>query len=314
MRRQWYRDLSMPLLRCSPGDIEFVAEERVLNFECMGDRLFGILHIPERASMRGLLIVVGGPQYRVGSHRQFVLLARHLAKEGTPVLRFDYRGMGDSGGEPRTFEDIDADIRCAVSTFQDALVCVKEVVIWGLCDAASAALFYAPRDQRIKGLVLVNPWVHSEDSRAKSYLRHYYLQHLFSANLWRRVFRGEFGFTAAFRSFLANLAAAARAGKESDSRERGRGALGGRTGDESFRVRMAKGFRQFKPPVLVILSGADIVAAEFKDTLSGSRQWRGLMRRPNVVRRDLAEANHTFARREWREQVAVWTSDWIRSW
>ena len=32
---------------------------------------------------RGVLIVVGGPQYRVGSHRQFALLANHLAGQGT---------------------------------------------------------------------------------------------------------------------------------------------------------------------------------------------------------------------------------------
>ena len=48
--------------------------------------------------------MVGGPQYRVGSHRQFTLMARAFAAAGYPVLRFDYRGIGDSEGESRGFE------------------------------------------------------------------------------------------------------------------------------------------------------------------------------------------------------------------
>jgi len=51
------------------------------------------------AADTGVLIVVGGPQYRVGSHRQFVMLARFLADHGVPCMRFDYRGMGDVSGE-----------------------------------------------------------------------------------------------------------------------------------------------------------------------------------------------------------------------
>ena len=77
---------------------------------------------------------------------------------------------------------------------------------------------------------------------------------------------------------------------------------------------MVLGFRLFDSPVLVILSGVDIVAAEFKDIVRDSKHWRSLMARSNVTRRDLPEANHTFAKQEWRRQVSVWTSDWVRSW
>ena len=47
-------------------------------FNCQDSRLLGILHKPEKPGRQGVLIVVGGPQTRVGSHRQFVLLARYL--------------------------------------------------------------------------------------------------------------------------------------------------------------------------------------------------------------------------------------------
>ena len=73
-------------------------KEKPFIFNCNNEKLVGIIHYPEKKPyfQKGLLIVVGGPQYRVGSHRQFVLLARNLSIAGIPVMRFDYRGMGDS--------------------------------------------------------------------------------------------------------------------------------------------------------------------------------------------------------------------------
>ena len=103
--------------------------ERALVFDCEGESLVGILSGAGLPAVRGVLIVVGGPQYRVGSHRQFALLARHLAEHGVPTLRFDYRGMGDSDGEVRTFEGVGADIRCAIDRFFDNVPGLKDVVI-----------------------------------------------------------------------------------------------------------------------------------------------------------------------------------------
>ena len=85
-------------------------KERCLSFECGGETLLGILHEPRIHKETGVLVIVGGPQYRVGSHRQFVLMARALANVGYAVLRFDYRGMGDSTGCPRGFEAVDKSI------------------------------------------------------------------------------------------------------------------------------------------------------------------------------------------------------------
>ena len=78
--------------------------ETVLAFPCEGERLLGVVSAPEDALVTGdlgVVIVVGGPQVRAGSHRQFVQLARHLAAQGLPTLRFDVRGMGDSSGPQR---------------------------------------------------------------------------------------------------------------------------------------------------------------------------------------------------------------------
>jgi len=131
-------------------------EEQAVVFSCGDARLIAIISSPAQPSHRGVLIVVGGSQYRAGSHRQFTLLCRALAERGIAAMRFDYRGMGDSEGEMRTFEDVRPDIRAAVDQFCVQVPGLREVAIWGLCDAASAALFYAHQDSRITGLVLLN--------------------------------------------------------------------------------------------------------------------------------------------------------------
>ncbi len=278
-------------------------------FSCKGAELIGILHGGAAGATRGVLIVVGGPQYRVGSHRQFVLLARDLARAGIPVLRFDGRGMGDAGGEPVDFEHNTADIAAALDAFFTYSPGLREAVIWGLCDAASAALLYAWRDPRVTGLVLLNPWVRTEAGQARAYLKHYYWKRLFSPELWGKIRRGEFEFAAAGRSLVSMVArVVGRSG--APRREDAASTLAG----DSLPERMAEGLARFSGRVLLLLSGNDLTAAEFKDTVGASGRWRALLQQPRVARHELAEANHTFARREWRRQVMQWTLEWLTDW
>jgi len=281
--------------------------EEALVFDCGGSSLIGVLSGAALAAERGVLIVVGGPQYRAGSHRQFTLLARHLAERGVPTLRFDYRGMGDSGGGIRTFERVGPDIRCAIDRLFASVTGLKEVVIWGLCDAASAALFYAHQDARVRGVVLVNPWVRTEHGLARVRLRHYYLQRLFQAGLWQKVACGEFNVREA-------AAALVKAAKDAMGRARSRGTAEEAPASEPpLPERMEDALRKFGGRVLLILSGNDLTAQEFKDVVAGSRRWRQLLSADRVTRYDLAEANHTFARRDWRGQVERWTEEWVKS-
>ena len=125
--------------------------EHATVFECDSDRLIGIVTRPERPIETGVVIIVGGPQYRAGSHRQFTLLARQLAEQGIASLRFDYRGMGDSEGDMRTFEDIDDDIRAAIDTFMTQASNIQQVMLWGFtrCRLGRALLWpYRPARPR----------------------------------------------------------------------------------------------------------------------------------------------------------------------
>ena len=275
--------------------------QQPLRFTCENEHLVAIISRPEQPRARGVLIVVGGPQYRVGSHRQFALLANHLAGQGTAVMRFDYRGMGDSTGDLRDFEQVTGDLRAAVDAFCGAVDEVRDVVLWGLCDAASAALFYAHQDPRVSGIVLVNPWVRTVAGEARAYLRHYYLRRLLNPAPWRKLLRGEFDLWGSAKSLAGNVGRAARA------RDRGRAPA-------SLPERMAEGLARFDGRVLMILSGNDLTAQEFRDAARQSSRWRGLLGAPRVTRRELAQANHTFSTREWRDQAAAWTAEWVGSW
>jgi len=290
--------------------------EQAFVFDCAGDYLSAIIHRAPGAAARGVLVVVGGPQYRVGSHRQFVLLARTLAAAGLPTMRFDHRGMGDSEGEARDFERIDEDIRAAISAFFERQEGLREVVLWGLCDAASAALFYAHGDPRIAGLVLLNPWIRSERGLARSYLKHYYLTRLVAPELWRKIARGEFRAGESLRSLFAKLRVVLLPAPPAGSNHGPEASRANPASPPSqpLEARMADGLTRFTGRVLFILSGDDLTAGEFRDAVASSRRWRRLLRAPRVTRRDFPGANHTFSRAEWRAQVARWTVDWLEAW
>ena len=160
-------------------------------FECCGESLLGVLTVPDQPAPVAVVIVVGGPQYRVGSHRQFLLLARYLAGHGFACLRFDYRGMGDSGGARVGFEDVGPDIGAALGALQAELPNVSQIVIWGLCDGASAASMFAHQDSRVSGLILFNPWVRTDAIEAETRLKHYYARRVLHSAFWRKLVSGE---------------------------------------------------------------------------------------------------------------------------
>lgn len=276
------------------------ATEHTLGFSCRGQELVGIVHLPAQPLARGVLVVTGGPQYRAGSHRQFVLLGRQLAAAGTATMRFDVRGMGDSAGAMRSFDDNDDDLQAAIDRFFAAVPQLRELVLWGLCDGATAAALHAAADRRINGLVLLNPWVRTESGAAQATLRHYYLRRVCSIAFWRKLAGGAVDATASLASLRRSALAALHGA--------------GKTGNEDLPVRLHRALARFPGRILVIQAGADLVAREFDALARRQPQWRQLLGAARVHRIDIADANHTFARRAWRDRVAVATTQWLTSW
>lgn len=302
----------------APEPRPLVHAERALTFECHGEPLVGILHQPATATpkKRGIVVVVGGgPQYRAGGHRQLTLWSRRLAEEGHPVLRFDYRGMGDAHGDFPGFQNVDDDIRAAIDTLQREVPGVDEVVLWGECDASSAILLYAHRDPRVKGAVLLNPWVRTEAVAAQAILRFYYLQRLMQPSFWKKLASGRFNPFKSLQS-LWTLWRQTRAGRPATA---GAAAASLSLGapiprDLPLPDGMLMGLQRFTGPLMLVMSGRDLIAREFDVLIGSSPAWQAALGRNGTTRHDMPDGDHTFSSAVQRGQVLDWGLHWLRSW
>ena len=282
-----------------------------LCLECQGASLVGILHMPDQPSARGVVIVVGGPQYRIGSHRQFLTLARDLAAAGFPVLSFDHRGIGDSDGPFRGFEHLDDDIRSAIDGLIAQAPEVEEVVLWGLCDGASAISFYAAQDPRVTGVAIINPWIRSEQSFARAYIQQHYRERLRDPAFWRGLVTGKVNIFRLAVSAFGTIGAALGLGGSTPG-DTASDVVGDEPPAAPLPERMARGLERFGGRILLITSGRDLMMTEFAQIVGRSRLWQDVLDRDQVTRRELEPADHTYSRREWRSQVHAWTIDWLR--
>ena len=287
--------------------------EKPIVLESAGFPLIGMLHPASGTQETGVLMMVaGGPQYRIGGHRQLVLWARKFSSQGFPVLRFDSSGMGDSYGEYLGFDNVEDDIKTAIDHFFKETPTLKQIVLWGECNACSASLFYAHKDPRIKGIVMLNPWVRTEQGQAKAVVKHYYLDRLKQRSFWVKVFSLKFDFVGSMKSALKMISLA-----------RGQSASGIETSKKPAKKdvdrskplpdRMLDGLSRFKGRIMLVMSGRDMISKEFDDLLQATPAWQEHLAACGTVRHDLQYADHTFSSNEWREQVAEWGTEWLTS-
>ena len=274
--------------------------EQGIVFNSNGKQLIAIEHLPapvtiisdQQAIKKGVIIVVGGPQTRVGSHRLFVSLARTLAKQGVTVFRFDYSGAGDSEGELSTFTEIQHDIDAAIDTFQKRHHDITELALWGLCDAASAILLYLNehrQQSKIKQLFLVNPWVRQTQTEAKAYLRSYYIKRFFSKNFWQKLLTGKVEAKTALTE-IQGFHQQSQASHDVDKQD-------------TFVMQMLEGLSQFQGKCNILLSGNDLTADEFKLLVKSNKHWRAVMARDTINSQTINQADHTFSQREKKNQL-----------
>lgn len=277
-----------------------------------GYPLIGMLHPAAGNQELGVLVMVaGGPQYRIGGHRQLVLWARKFSAQGFPTFRFDFRGMGDSYGDYVEFEHAENDIRAALDRFFEDTPSLKQVVLWGECNACSASLFYAHKDPRVVGIAMLNPWVRTEQGQAKAVVKHYYLNRLTERSFWAKVFGLKFDFVGSVRSAIQMISKAQGLSKTVSS-----GApteIAGNVDHRPLPDRMLDGLALFKGRAMLIMSGRDMVSKEFDGLLTTDPRWNKQLTACSLVRHDLECADHTFSTGEWRNQVAQWGSEWLAS-
>lgn len=272
---------------------------------CNGDTLVGIVHKPENFGKVGVVIVVaGGPQYRVGAHRQFITLARKLAKKGITTIRFDHRGTGDSTGELRGFMDMNEDIQSAIHTLCIHVPAIEHVVLWGECVSATACTFYSYTDTRVKGILLTNPWIRTEQGQAKTFLKHYYWDRLFDKSFWLKVKSGKFSVLRSLTSYFKLYQSSKSKTEVPINIEHDLVAL-------PLPERVVKSCEHFHGKVLVVTSGKDLIAQEYKDYVEFSTAWQSMIQNGKITAYDIPDSDHTFSRETWRDALFNYTENWI---
>lgn len=136
-----------------------------MRFESNGTACVGRLYKPDRPSNPPVVVMAPG----FAAERRFRLpaVAERLAEAGYAVFAFDYRGFGESDGEPRNLvspsRQVD-DLRAAVAGVRELDdVDGSRLALWGVSLSGGHALKLAAEDARVAAVVARTPFV---DGRA----------------------------------------------------------------------------------------------------------------------------------------------------
>jgi exosortase A-associated hydrolase 1 len=178
---------------------------RLLSFDRGGAALGATLDAAAGAT--GVLMVTGGTQTRIGSHRMYERLATRLAEAGFPCLRFDRSGVGDSEGEEGDWRDSGPDIAAAAAAFRREAPQVERLIGFGLCDGASALAFHGA-DAGLAGLILLNPWLVEAQAGtpAPAAVKAHYRQRLTSVEGWKKLLSGSVSYRKLFKGVTSLIA------------------------------------------------------------------------------------------------------------
>lgn len=118
------------------------------------------------------LLTNSGVIPRSGPHRMNVHLARRLAAQGIPSVRFDMSGLGDSRRTASTLPVVEqwvADTRSVMDAAQARFGCARFMMV-GFCSGAEVAHLVALEDPRLRAILLWDLYAYpTAASRARTF-------------------------------------------------------------------------------------------------------------------------------------------------
>ena len=276
----------------------------------VGNRfIYGILHSPDVPKPLKIVVVMvnGGPQTRVGSHRLYTHLARYLCDQHLFVLRFDYEGLGDSDGQFLGFRHAGPSIEAALDFIDSRFKKKIKKILWSLCDGASASIMFgAQYSSKVAGIIICNPYISDEVHSARTRLKYYYLKKSLSLDFWRRLMLFRINFLKSFKDILFFFLLSYGRFWESNTT---RWALNSNLGDE-----VLESMKRFNGKVGIVLSTGDLVAMEFNELLL---RWKKSGDNSNWDRISLEyikNADHTFTVPAEKKKMFALTLQMIKTW
>ncbi len=156
------------------------------------DHLVGVFEpeVKPRLQPFGVIMLTAGMLPSAGPFRLHVDLARSLAKQGVPSLRFDLSGIGESlatGSTGTSLERAATEIRSAIDYLEQHEQ-ISQVALFGLCSGADDALYAAQQDERIVGLFSIDGCGYRTAKFYFHRLLRNYLPKLASGRAWKARF------------------------------------------------------------------------------------------------------------------------------
>jgi len=150
--------------------------------------LIGILSEPPRGMLvidqPAIVLLNAGLLHRVGAARLHVRLARRLAIMGLRAVRFDFSGVGDSDArrDSLAFEESSVLEVQEVMNLLERTKDVHRFVLMGLCSGADVGFNAAQTDDRVIGVVQLDPYAY----RTPGYYLRHYGKRLLEFEVWKR--------------------------------------------------------------------------------------------------------------------------------
>lgn len=275
-------------------------------FEVEGCRLHGMIDVPMRgrseslALRTGILMLNSDDGCKLGPQGLWVRLAQRCVREGYPVLRFDYRGCGDSEGpEASPPGGIGLTDAIAAERVLREQTGVTRVIFVGICYGAEIALLASRCIPSASGVVACSAgrYVTSHGygeavGQAALYARGY-MSKLLCGETWRKLSRGEVRVRLIIEGLVSSLNWARRRRDRHGAQEAERLA-----GSEPRRI-----------PQMFIYGEADPLT---RKCMPGYREeaerWR-LERRFKII----ANADHNFSSLPWSNELMTTTVNFVNA-
>jgi esterase/lipase len=132
-------------------------KEEKIYFENNGQKIVGILHIPDNENFSAIIMCHGFTANMNEDHNLFIKIAKKLCENGFTVLRFDFRGSGKSEGEfiDMTISGEVSDLKEAIEFILKQKINKDKIGVLGL--SLGSVVSILGWDERIKALVLLSP-------------------------------------------------------------------------------------------------------------------------------------------------------------
>ena len=124
-----------------------------------GERLFAAFHVPAQPTSRAIVMCHPLGEEKLWAERTFVAFAREASAAGFTVLRFDFRGEGNSDREfhQSDFHSRIEDAEYAIAALRGRVPHISEVALLGLRFGACVAAATAARRTDVSQLLLWDP-------------------------------------------------------------------------------------------------------------------------------------------------------------